>query len=147
MFIGNAETTIDDKGRLALARKWHLELAPGFIMTRGIDSCVCIFAAATFEIFVRNLGLSIASSDVRIYARHLTAFAEQGTLDRQGRIVIPPSLRQFADMNDQVTIVGVLNRLELWDSKKFAEMNALSETSIVQVAEKIASRDHGYEGT
>lgn len=142
MFIGTAETTLDEKGRLALDRKWHLELTSGFIMTRGFDGCLCIFTVPTFELLMRDstrdLGLSIASSDARAFARHLTAFAEQATLDKHGRVVIPPILRQFASVDEQVTVIGVVNRLEVWNSKRFAELNAQSEASAAKAADKMA---------
>ena len=143
MLIGTAETTIDDKGRLTLSKNWHPELAPGFFMTRGFDQCLFIFPETVFESIVRDLGgQTIASSDVRAFARHLAVFAEQGKLDRQGRIILPPNLRQFAGVNAQVMVVGVFDRLEVWDAKTFAEINAQSEANATQVAEKYSNMIH-----
>lgn len=143
MLIGTAENTLDDKGRLTLSKVWHLELASGFFMTRGFDPCLFIFKVTTFESIVRELvEREIASSDVRAFARLLAAYAEQGKLDKQGRIGIPPHLRQFAGVDDQVTVVGVFNRLELWNPKKFAEINAQSEANAAQVAEQYSNLIH-----
>jgi MraZ protein len=143
MLIGVAETTIDDKGRLPLSKTWHSELASGFFVTRGFDQCLFIFPETRFESIMRDLSKQpIASSDVRTFVRHLTVFAERGDFDKQGRIFIPSYLRHYANVDTQVTVLGVIDRLEVWESKIFAEINAQSETNVTQVAEKYSHMIH-----
>ena len=137
MLIGTTETTIDDKGRLAVSKKWHSELACGFFVTRGIDHCLYIFPQTRFELMMIDLEKQpIAHSDVRAFVRHITAFAEHEDFDRQGRIFIPRYLRQYASVEAQVTVLGAIDRLEVWNSKIFTEINAQSENNVAQVAEK-----------
>lgn len=137
ILFGAAENTIDSKGRLVLAAKWQAALAQGVIITRGFDQCLFIFPSHQFEKIVLELEKQgIASSIVRAFARHLVALAEYTELDHRGRISMPPRLCQFAKLDSVATVVGVINRLEVWNPQKFAEVNSQSEENADTVAEK-----------
>ena len=139
MFIGAAQNTIDEKGRLTLSAKWRSELASGVVVTRGFDKCLFIFPQSKFDSIARELEeQGIASADVRMMARHLAALAEQAEPDKQGRIIIPQNLREFAGLNGEATVIGVVNRLEVWNPKTFKEINTKAETDADVVAERYA---------
>lgn len=137
MFIGSTQNTIDEKGRLTLSAKWRSELESGVVVTRGFDKCLFIFPQNKFEAIAHELeAQGFASSNVRAFARHLAALAEQAEPDKQGRIIIPQNLRQFAGLNGEAMVVGAINRLEVWNPKTFAEINAKTEADADTVAER-----------
>ncbi|MCL4394167.1 MAG: division/cell wall cluster transcriptional repressor MraZ [Chloroflexi bacterium] len=137
MFIGATNNTIDEKGRLTLSAKWRSELASGVVITRGFDKCLFIFPQAKFETMAREIeeqGMALA--DVRSFARHLSAMAELAEPDKQGRIIIPQNLREFAGLNGEVVVIGVVNRLEVWNPKQYRETNEQVEANADMVAER-----------
>ncbi len=137
MFIGATSNTIDEKGRLTLSAKWRSELASGVVITRGFDKCLFIFPQATFETMARDIeDQTMALADVRSFARHIAAMAEQLEPDKQGRIIIPQNLREFAGLNGEVVVIGVVNRLEVWSPDKYREINLQVEANADGVAER-----------
>ena len=137
MFLGTTQNTIDEKGRLTLSAKWRSELAPGVVITRGFDRCLFIFPQSKYEAIAREIeAQGMALADVRSFARHLSAMAEQAEPDKQGRIIIPQNLREFAGLDGEVVVIGVVNRLEVWNPEKYKEINRQSETDADAVAER-----------
>lgn len=137
MFVGTTQNSIDEKGRLTLSAKWRSELASGVVITRGFDRCLFILPQSKYETMAREIeeqGMALA--DVRTFARHLAALAEQAEPDKQGRIIIPQNLREFAGLNGEVVVIGVVNRLEVWNPEKYKEVNKQVEASADAVAER-----------
>jgi len=137
MFVGTTQNSIDEKGRLTLSAKWRSELASGVVITRGFDKCLFIFPQSKYETMAHEIeeqGMALA--DVRTFARHLAALAEQAEPDKQGRIIIPQNLREFAGLNGEVVVIGVVNRLEVWNPEKYKEVNKQVEASADAVAER-----------
>lgn len=136
VLIGMIENSMDNKGRLTLSAKWRADLASGVIITRGFDKCLFIFPQDQFqkialEVNSHHVGLSV----VRTFARHIAALAEYAEPDNQGRINIPRNLCQFADLSSEVTVVGAINYLEVWNPKIFSELNSQSEDNANSIAE------------
>lgn len=134
---------MDNKGRLTLSAKWRADLASGVIITRGFDKCLLIYPQDQFQKIVHqvsahNVGLAV----VRTYARHLAALAEYAEPDAQGRINIPKQLCRFAGLNSDVTVVGVINYLEVWDPKAFDEINIRSEENAKIIAEDYSAKTY-----
>ncbi len=137
MFLGTTQNTIDEKGRLTLSTKWRSELASGVVITRGFDKCLFILPQAKYETMAREIEeQGTALADVRSFARHLSAMAEQAEPDKQGRIIIPQNLREFAGLNGEVVVIGVVNRLEVWNPEKYKEINKQVEANADAVAER-----------
>jgi len=137
MFLGTTQNTIDEKGRLTLSTKWRSELASGVVITRGFDKCLFILPQAKYETMAREIEeQGTALADVRAFARHLSAMAEQAEPDKQGRIIIPQNLREFAGLNGEVVVIGVVNRLEVWNPEKYKEINKQVEANADAVAER-----------
>lgn len=137
MFVGTTQNTIDEKGRLTLSAKWRSELASGVVITRGFDKCLFIFPQSKFEAMSQEIeeqGMALA--DVRAFARHLSAMAEMAEPDKQGRIIIPQNLREFAGLDGEVVVIGVVNRLEVWNPEKYKEVNKKVEADADVVAER-----------
>lgn len=137
MFVGTNQNSIDEKGRLTLSAKWRSELAAGVVITRGLDKCLFIFPQSRFELIAREIdGQGFSLADVRAFARHIAAMAEMAEPDKQGRIIIPQNLREFAGLNGDAVVIGVFNHLEVWNPQNYKEHNAQIEADADSVAER-----------
>ena len=108
---GEYRHTIDAKGRLAMPAKLRDELGEHFTVTKGLDGCLFVYPDAEW-----------ASLEARIQ-RYYCANAFDAQLDAQGRILIPGNLREFACLEKDVTVVGLLDHAEIWDTEKWNEYN------------------------
>lgn len=123
MFYGEYDHSVDSKGRFSVPSKCRDNLGTTFMITKGFDGCLFVFAMEKWEDFVKDLSnLPMSRSDARALARTFAAGASECELDKQGRTLIPVKLREYADLESEVKIVGVFDRLELWDPKKYEEV-------------------------
>jgi transcriptional regulator MraZ len=137
MFVGTNQNSIDEKGRLTLSAKWRSELASGVVITRGLDKCLFIFSKPKYELIAHEIDAQgLALADVRAFARHLAAMAEVAEPDKQGRIIIPQNLREFAGLNGDAVVIGVINRLEVWNPATYKEHNSHIESDADGMAER-----------
>ncbi len=147
MFVGTYQHTFDDKGRLTLPAKWRSELAGGVVVTRGVDKCLYIFTRAKFEKMAAEIeDQGIERIDARSWGRHVAGNASDADADKQGRIIIPQSLRDYAGLNGQVVVVGVIGHIEVWDPKQHSETELKSESDVENVAERMGSMMRGANG-
>ena len=115
MFLGEFTHTIDDKGRVTIPAKFRGELAAGLVVTRGFDRNLMIFTMSEWEALARKISdRPLSDESVRAFRRRVFSGAVDLTPDRQGRIVLPPYLRDFAGIEDEVVIAGMFNYVELW---------------------------------
>ena len=139
MFLGEYTHTLDDKGRLTLPARWREDLGDEVVITRGLDPCLFVFPKSKFEIIAREYDqLGLGKSDARALSRFLFAKATSDALDRQGRIIIPQSLREFAGINGEAVMAGANNRIEIWNVQRYQELNAELEANIGEMAERLA---------
>jgi len=138
MFIGEFSHTIDSKKRLAIPSKFRKELGSRAIITRGIDNCLVVYPLKEWEILAKKLG-SLPSSqiDARRFARIMLAGAMDVKLDNLGRILIPDYLKEYASLKKNVVIIGLFNRLEIWDEKKWQEYKKKTESVVGDIAERL----------
>ncbi len=138
MFIGEYTNKIDDKGRLAVPVKFRSELASGAVITRGLDGCLFVYTLSEWRKLTDSLtNLSLTAANARALNRHMLAGAMEVTLDKQGRVILPGSLRKSAGIATQVVVAGVMNRLEIWDETKWREYLEKTEAESTQIAEQI----------
>lgn len=117
MFLGEHNHSVDDKGRMFLPAKFREELGKTVIITQGIDKCLYIFPESTWMEFATGLAKKVDSSiEVRKLQRMFIGRAISCDVDKQGRIVIPPKTRATVGITNNVTIVGMMNKLEVWDT-------------------------------
>lgn len=117
MFMGEYTHAIDDKGRLTIPAKFREELAYGSIVTRGYDKYLVLYAADAFKrITTRAEGLSPTNPENRALLRLTFSGASEAVPDRQGRILVPPYLRDYAGIQTECVIVGVGHAIEVWSS-------------------------------
>jgi MraZ protein len=138
MFLGEYSHALDDKGRLTLPARWREELGESVVITRGLDQCLFVFPADTFEAIAREIDqLGFSKSDARALSRYLSAKAIDDQPDRQGRIIVPASLREFAAINGEALIVGAFSRIEIWNAQRYAEANRVIEENAEQISERL----------
>ena len=115
MFMGEYAHSIDEKGRLIIPSRFRELLGEEFVVTKGLDGCLSIFPQEEWEPFVEKLrALPLASKDARTFSRFFVSGACTCSLDKQGRILVPPTLREFAGLTKDVVVAGNLNRIEVW---------------------------------
>ena len=139
MLIGEYQHTMDAKGRLFLPAKLREELGERCILTLGlVDRCLFVFSQEEFAALKSKLdALSIANKDARQFSRFFFAGASECDADKQGRILIPAKLRTYAELDGAATIVGVSNRVEIWNSEKWDEIHSFDSFSPEALAEKM----------
>ncbi len=115
MFMGEFTHAIDDKGRLTIPAKFREELAYGAVITRGYDKYLLLYTADAFKrITARAEALSPTDPAHRALLRLTFSGASEAVPDRQGRILVPPYLREYAGISDECVIVGIGNSIEVW---------------------------------
>ena len=138
MFIGEYNHTIDDKGRLAIPMKFRGDLARGAVVTPGLHPSLFLFPKEEWDKLAEKLaGLPLGQSNSRAFARLMLAGAMDAELDKQGRVILPEYLRQYAGINKQAVVAGLYNRLEIWDLKKWEDYKAKTESEVGDIAEKL----------
>lgn len=140
MFMGQYEHMVDDKGRLALPARFRDRLAQGLVVTRGLERCLLVYTAADWSVLAERIAtLPLTQSDARAFTRFLFSGAMDAQLDRQGRVVIPGYLREYAGIREDVVIAGANTRLEIWDREAWNQAVGKVEDEGVLIAEHLAS--------
>ena len=139
MFIGEYAHNLDDKGRLAIPVKFRNELKKGAVVTRGLDSCLFLYTKAEWQKLAEKLAaLPISQANSRAFARLMLAGAMDVEVDKQGRVILPEYLRQFAGLKKSTVIAGLYSRLEIWDEAKWATYKGQTEAESGSIAERMA---------
>ncbi|MEK7582754.1 MAG: division/cell wall cluster transcriptional repressor MraZ [Patescibacteria group bacterium] len=138
MLIGEYQHSLDAKKRLAIPSKFRKELGEGAVLTRGLDNCLFVFPIKQWEELAQKLGnLPMSQQGTRAFARLLLSGAVEVEFDVLGRILIPEYLKNYAGLKKNAVITGVYNRLEVWDSEKWASYKEKLEKDSDSIAEKL----------
>ena len=120
MFMSEYNHTIDTKGRLIIPAKFREVLGEEFVVSKGMDGCLFVYANDDWNGFVVELtSLPLINKEARQFARFFLAGAAQVEVDKQGRILLPAHLREFAGLDKDVVLVGVGSRVEIWSKEKW----------------------------
>ncbi len=120
MFMGEYNHTIDAKGRLIIPSKFREVLGDEFVVTKGMDGCLFVFDNSEWQTFAEKLrSLPMIDKDVRQFTRFFLAGAAAVEVDKQGRILIPSVLREFADITKDAVLIGVGSRIEIWSKDRW----------------------------
>lgn len=120
MFIGEYNHTIDAKGRLIIPSKFREALGDEFVVTKGMDGCLFVFDNSEWQAFEKKLhGLPMIDREARQFTRFFLAGAASVEVDKQGRILIPAVLREFAGITKDAVLVGVGSRVEIWSRENW----------------------------
>jgi MraZ protein len=125
MFMGTYNHTIDPKGRLSIPSKYRETLGEEFVVAKGMDGCLFVYANDDWAAFEEKLAqLPMSNKEARMFTRFFLAGAAQVEVDKQGRILLPAPLREFAQLEKDVVLVGVGSRVEIWNRDSWVEENA-----------------------
>lgn len=123
-FIGEYYHSVDVKGRMNIPVKFRELLGDSFVVTRGLDKCLSIYPTEAFQAFAQKLqSLPISDKNARQFVRFFLSGAIECELDKQGRILIPQSLRMYADISKDVVVTGNGSTIEIWDSNLWNDYN------------------------
>jgi len=140
VFLGEFEHSIDDKGRVAIPARFREELGEGMVLTRGFDQCLQAFPRQIWQLLAQKVSsLSLGNPEARNLRRMLFSNAAEVEVDRQGRILVPQNLREYAGLVEQVVITGMDTYFELWSSEHWRTMMVQLDTSGAGIAEQLAS--------
>ena len=122
MFLGEFSHTIDDKGRLTLPSKFRALLAGGLVVTRGIDKCLFVFPLNEWQNLAHKVSnLPLADPQAREFRRLLFSGASDDVPDKQGRVLIPQYLREYAGLDGEVVVAGLNTHVEIWSPAAWTE--------------------------
>ena len=138
MFIGEFKHSVDTKGRVAVPAKFRNQISSGAIITRGLDHCLFVFTETDWESLAQKIvALPLAQANSRAFARLMLSGASSAELDSQGRILIPDYLRKYAGLGKSVKVIGVYNRMEVWDETAWQKYREKTESAGDEIAEKL----------
>lgn len=128
MFKGEFNHTIDTKGRMIVPAKFRDALGETFVVTKGLDGCLFVYPNEEWEKIEEKFSkIPMTTKDARKFSRFFFAGASDCELDKQGRILIPSTLREFAGLEKEVVLVGVLTRIEIWSKERWDEQNSYDD--------------------
>ncbi|MDQ0159189.1 division/cell wall cluster transcriptional repressor MraZ [Alkalibacillus sp. S2W] len=142
MFMGEYQHNIDAKGRMIVPSKFREGLGQTFVVTRGLDKCLFAYPMDEWKQLEEKLKqLPLTKKDARAFTRFFFSGAVECEIDKQGRINIPSSLRSYANLDKECTVIGVSNRVELWAKDSWDEYVEGSEDSFSEIAENLLDFD------
>ena len=128
MFRGEYNHALDTKGRLIVPSKFRDALGDTFIVTKGLDGCLFMYEMEGWKVLEAKLqALPLTNANARKFTRFMLGGAIECEVDKQGRILLPANLREFAHLSKDVTLVGVGGRIEIWDKEAYVEANAYDD--------------------
>lgn len=140
MFMGEYNHTIDAKGRLIVPAKFREILGDNFIVTKGLDGCLFVYSNDEWTRFEEKLkSLPLTNKNARQFTRFFLAGAAACEVDKQGRILLPQVLREFASLEKDVVLVGVASRIEIWSRERWDESMNTYDGDMDEVAENMES--------
>jgi len=133
MFLGEYQHSLDEKGRIILPAKFREQLEGGAVMGRGLDGCLTVYPPVEFRRHAEKLvDLREQGATKRQAARTFFSGATDFIPDRQGRVAIPPHLREYAGLEREVVVAGAYNRFEIWDAQRYRERDAEGAARILE---------------
>jgi len=138
MFMGEYHHNIDEKGRLTLPSKFRSDLENKFVVTRGLEKCLFVYTLETFEkLTVKLNSLPFTKKDARNFSRFFLSGATVLEFDKQGRVNLTPTLIKYAELTKECVIIGVGDRLEIWNDSNWNLFLKENETNLSDIAENL----------
>ena len=140
MFLGEHHHSIDPKGRLIIPAKFRPGLAAGVVVTRGLDGCLLGYPPSEWEHLTQKINsLPLTQRDARDFSRLMYSAATFCEPDGQGRILLPPSLREYADLDNETVIVGTHTRFEIWNPERWEGVKRKIDENPEAIAEHLSN--------
>lgn len=139
LFIGEYRHSLDIKGRIIVPAKFREGLGDKFVLTKGLDGCLFAYSKEEWANFEeRTKSLPLTNKDARAFVRFFFSGAVECEIDKQGRSLIPPMLREYADLAKDLVIIGVSTRVEIWSEEKWNGYSEAEDLEADVLAEKMA---------
>jgi MraZ protein len=139
MFMGEFQHSLDNKGRLIFPAKFREELGESFIATKGLDNCLFVYGPEEWAILENKLKqLPMTKPEARAFVRFFFAGAAELAWDKQGRVLLPNNLREYAHLDKDVVVIGVATRIEIWSKEAWNAYNEKVSPAVTQIAETLA---------
>ncbi len=139
MFYGEYQHSVDQKGRVIVPSKFRDGLGERFILTKGLDNCLFAYSSEEWvNLELKLKSLPFTDKDVRAFIRFFFAGAAECEVDKQGRILVPQNLREYAGLDKDIFVIGVSSRVEIWDKSKWESYSSDDNVSADKIAEKMA---------
>lgn len=137
MFMGEYNHTVDAKGRLIVPAKFREALGEEFVVTKGLDGCLFVYPMEEWKnIEEKFRNIPLTTKDARKFSRFFFSGAATCEVDKQGRILIPTVLREFAGLQKDAVLAGVFNRIEIWSKERWMDESEYDDMD--EVAEHMA---------
>lgn len=134
--MGEYDHTIDTKGRVIIPSKFRGDLGNEFVVTSGLDGCLFIYPMDEWDNFIEELKKLPGTKEGRQLQRYFMAGAAACETDKQGRVLIPNKLRDKAELQKDVVLVGVINKIEIWSKEHWDSNNNYDDVD--EIAERMA---------
>lgn len=136
--MGEYFHSLDTKGRLILPAKFREEMGESFIITKGLDRCLFVYTKTEWLSVENKLKqLPLAKAEARAFVRFFFAGAAEIDCDKQGRFVLPPTLREYAVLEKDVVVIGVSSRIEIWSKEAWQNYNEQIAPTVAEIAEHL----------
>ncbi len=140
MLYGEYEHAIDDKGRVTVPAKFRARLDGGLVVTKGIDPCLWLYPADVWAELAQEINsLPVTDPKAREFKRQAFGGASHSVPDRQGRVILPPYLREYADIDNQAVIIGLFDHCEIWSPNRWRDRQLRSDNNPEERAAQFAS--------
>ncbi len=141
MFLGRFEHSVDNKGRVSVPARFRGGLSGELIITRGNDRCLYLFTQEAWEPLASKLNaLPTGDADARNLRRAVFSAAEPVEIDKQGRVMIPDHLRQYAAISSEVAIIGLGSYIEIWDQTAWLALDSSIEENVDVISSHLAGQ-------
>jgi MraZ protein len=138
LFLGTHHPRLDDKGRLFLPAKFRDDLAGGLVITRGQERCLYVFPTTEFRrLYELIRQRPLTSRAARDYQRVFLSGASDEQPDKQGRVTVPPHLREYAGLTRECVVIGAGPRLEVWDAEAWDRYLSDQEAAFSDLSEEV----------
>lgn len=138
MLLGEYQHSIDAKGRVILPAKFREEIGENCIATKGLEKCLFVYPKQEWSTIESKLKqLPLAKAEARAFVRFFFSGAAELECDKQGRVLVPSNLRDYAALDKDIVIIGVLNRIEIWDKTAWEEYNNQIGPTVNDIAEHL----------
>ncbi len=136
MFFGEYSYKVDEKGRAPLPPKFRRDMRDTVVLSRGVEKCITAYSLAEWTKVAESLSSkAMGPASSRRINRSIFGSAFSVSFDKQGRVILPPTLREYAEIKEGVIVVGVNNSVELWDSELWEAEKQKSNEQVSQMIE------------
>ncbi|WP_306542021.1 division/cell wall cluster transcriptional repressor MraZ [Acidaminococcus intestini] len=138
MLMGEYEHSVDAKGRLFVPAKLRSELGKTFVITKGVDGCIDVYPMDAWDRLQQSFAQqTLPKKKARDVSRFLFGNSMEVEPDKQGRILLPQTLRKFAQIEGLATIIGTGTKVEIWDTKRYEAYSSEVESDVAAIVEDL----------